>query len=88
MNRMTSRPSLLTRITEAKSQASTTVNRSYRETPRQESFVDRYRGTEFETPTMQFVVHHDHISRGRSFVIVVGCAVVSLLGMMLMAAGG
>lgn len=88
MNRTASRPSLLTRISEAKSQASTAGGHSYRETPRQESFVERYRGTEFESPMRQVVVRHDHISRGRSFVIVVGGATSSLLGMMLMAAAG
>ncbi len=91
MNRRASRPtkpSLLTRISEAKSQASTTVDRSYHETPRQETFAERYRGTEFESHTPVMVVHQDHISRGRSFVIVVGTAVMSVLGMLLVAAAG
>lgn len=88
MNRTASRPSLLTRISETKSRATTTVDRSYREAPRQESFVERYRGTEFESPTTEMAVQHDHVSRGRSFVLVVGVAVVGLLGMILASAAG
>jgi len=88
MNRTSSRPSLLTRISESKSRATSTVDRSYYSSPRQESFVDRYRGTEFESPTREFVVPQDHVSRGRSFVVVVGVALVGLIGTLLVTATG
>ena len=88
MNRTSSRPSLLTRISETKSRATTTVDRAYHQAPRQESFVERYRGTEFESRTTSIMAHQDHMSRGRSFVIVVGVAVLSLVGTLLVAATG
>lgn len=88
MNRTSSRPSLLTRITEGQSRAKITVDRSYREAPRQESFVERYRGTEFDTAAPEIVIHREHMSRGRSFVLVVGTASVSLVGLLLAAAAG
>ncbi|MEX1336393.1 MAG: hypothetical protein AB1Z66_13960 [Candidatus Limnocylindrales bacterium] len=89
MNRTSSRPSLLTRINESQSKASITIDRSYREAKRQESFVERYRGTAFDTNTADVVVERrETMSRGRSFVLVGGTAAIGLLGVLLATAVG
>ncbi len=88
MYQTTSRPSLLTRISDVKSQSATIDYRSYRERPREESFVERYRGTEFESPAPVLMARDEHISRGRSFVIIGGTAALSMIGMLLVAAAG
>jgi hypothetical protein len=85
MNHRYSRRSLLARIVEGESHVSYVVDRSCLTPPRQGSFVERYRGTEFESPTPELVVHQQHISRGRSFVIVAGAGAVSLVGMLVAA---
>ena len=88
MDHTSTRPSLLSRIVEAESRTSSSVDRSHFTPPRQESFVERYRGTEYETPRTVLVVRKPLMSRGRSFVLVVGAAAVGMAGMLLAAAPG
>ena len=88
MDHPRTRPSLRTRIVEAQSRATYSVDRSHFTPRRQGSFVERYRGTEYETPVTVLVVREPLLSRGRSFVLVVGAAAVGIAGVLLAAAPG
>lgn len=88
MDHAPTRPSLRTRIIEAESRPTYAIDRSYFTPRRQESFVERYRGTEYETPTTVHVVREPIMSRGRSLVLVVGAAVVGMTAVLLAAAPG
>lgn len=86
MDRTSSRPSLRTRIIEAQTRATYTVDSAYSTRRRKESFVERYRGTEYETPSTVIVVREPLVSRGRSFVLLMGATVVCVAGVILAAA--
>jgi hypothetical protein len=88
MDHAPTRPSLRTRITEAQPRATYSVDRSHFAPRRQESFVERYRGTEFESPTTVVAVREPLMSRGRSFVLIVGAAAIGVTGVLLAAAPG
>jgi len=88
MNQRYSRRSLLARIVEGETQVGYVVDRSYLVPTRTESFVERYRGTEFESPTPELVVHQQHMSRGRTFVIIGGAVAVGLVGTLVAAIPG
>lgn len=86
MNRTASRPSLRTRIIETQTRATYSVDGTYLARHRQESFVERYRGTEYESPTTILVVREPLVSRGRSLVLVMGATVVGVTAVILAAA--
>lgn len=76
--------SLLTRVAETQRRA--TLARDERRAPRRQkpSYVERYRGTEFDTVSGAIVFEpaapEPIVSRGRLFVLVMGVAAVGLFG--------
>ena len=80
------RTSLRARIVAAQSRPTYSVDRSYFAPSRQESFVERYRGTEYERPAAVVTAREPLMSRGRSFVLVVGAAAIGIASMLLVAA--
>ena len=85
MNQVRTRPSLRTRIEEAQARATYTAARSYVPPRREGSFVEQYQGTEYERPVTMLTMREPLVTRGRSFVLVIG-AVVGTVGI-LVAAG-
>jgi hypothetical protein len=77
------RPSLRTRIVEAESRATCPIDQSYLTPRREPSFTERYRGTEYETPTTVRVIREPLMSRGRSALLVAGTAAVGMTGLLL-----
>jgi hypothetical protein len=82
------RPSLRTRIVEAQARATYSIDQSHLAPRRKPSFSERYRGTEYETPTTVSVTREPLMSRGRSLVLVAGTAAVGMTGLLLTAALG
>jgi hypothetical protein len=78
--------SLRTRIDEAQRGAEYSIDQSYF-VPRGQgvTFAERYRGTQYETPTPVLVKREPVLSRGRSFLLVVGTASLSITGLLLVA---
>ena len=88
MDRIHTKPSLLTRIVEAQA-LSTSIPATAAPSRRNDvSFVERYRGTEFESPSPVMVARQPVVSRGRSFVLLLGATVLGLLGMLVATSPG
>jgi len=86
MDRTRSRPSLMARIIETQKRASYASRDMHQTRRRDISFSERYRGTEYETPTPVLVADEPLMSRGRSFVLVLGAAALTVSGAVLVAA--
>ena len=82
------RPSLRTRIVEEQARATYSTAQSHLAPRRKPSFTERYRGTEYETPTTVSATREPLMSRGRSLVLVAGAAAVGMTGLLLTAAPG
>jgi hypothetical protein len=82
------RSSLMSRIAETQRRSAAARDETPRQTRRETSFVERYRGTEYETVRTVLVARKPMASRGRTFVVVSGVAAVGLFATMLMASSG
>ena len=82
MHAVQNRQSLMTRIVESERRAALAhVDRRRPRRP-QPSFVERYRGSEFEGPrTAVLATRAPLLSRGRAFVLMSGAAAMGLLGL-------
>lgn len=79
-------PSLRTRILENGSKYGTIPSgHASLAKPPQQSFAERYRGTEYETHWTTAPVAEPAVSRGRTMVLVVGAAVTGVLILLLTA---
>ena len=76
MNQPHTRASLLTRIGQVQERAKATDYQSTDVQRQQPSFVERYRGTEWETPSSVIVVKSNP-ARGRTFVWVTLSAMIA-----------
>ena len=85
MDRIRTRPTLMARIMEAQKRAAYADREPRATRHRDVSFAERYRGTEYETRSPVLVTHEPPVSRGRSFVIVLGAAALSMTGALLAA---
>jgi hypothetical protein len=85
MTQVRTRPSLRTRIVEAQSRTTYSIDQSHLATRREMPFTERYRGTEYETPATVPVTREPLVSRGRTLVLVAGTAAVAMTGLILTA---
>jgi hypothetical protein len=67
-------PSLRARIAEAQSRTTYSIDQSWLTPRREVSYTERYRGTEYETPSTVRVTREPILSRGRSFVLLASAA--------------
>jgi hypothetical protein len=75
--------SLMTRVAETQRRAALARDGRRAPRPQKPSFVERYRGTEYETVgavTFAPAAPEPAVSRGRLFVLVMGAAAVGLFG--------
>jgi hypothetical protein len=86
--RTKTRPSLRARIVETESRARISVEEARRTPTRrlEPSFVERYRGTEYETVTVALPDREPTRARGRAFVLLAGSAMVGMIALIVTSA--
>ena len=77
------RTSLLTRVVRAEERARTSPRPSQHARDREPSFVERYRGTDWETPSSPVVVVEAPPARGHAFVWVTLGAMVGTTALLI-----
>lgn len=82
------RPSLRARIVETQTRARISVEEARRTPTRhlEPSFVERYRGTEYETVTVAPPAREPIMARGRAFVLLAGSAMVAMIALIVTSA--
>lgn len=83
MNQPRRRASLLTRIAQTQERARTTPHPSPHERRREPSFVERYRGTEWETPSSPVIVADEVPARGQVYVWLTLSAIVGTTALLI-----
>jgi hypothetical protein len=83
MTAVRTRASLLSRIREAQRRAAAAEYQPRQTRRPSVSFVERYRGTEYESLSPVVTVHEPAISRGRAFVLISGAATFGMAGLIL-----